>query len=307
MSERMTMVPSILLIEDDPDSLDLMSFVLRAFGHLPLLATNGAEGLEIASRQRLDLIVCDIQMPVMDGFQLARQLKRAGPLSRIPLIAVTSLAMVGDRGKVLAAGFDGYIEKPLDPETFVQQLESFLPPGLRVAAQKSQARTSLPDDRGGCEEVVTAAGTNGNGRIAVEPSCLVCDVAPHPTAGASILIVDNSAANLELLVTMLQPFRYLLQTANSVGDAIRMALRQPPDLIMSDVHMPGEDGFDLLRQVKSDAQLRDIPFVVVSSSAFHNNDRARAIAMGARKFLDRPLDAVTLVREIEECLLEGRE
>jgi two-component system cell cycle response regulator len=100
--------------------------LLRAYGHHVLTAGDGDEGLATAGRETLDLIICDIQLPTLDGFEVARRLKADVRLQRVPLIAVTALAMVGDRDKVLAAGFDGYITKPIVPRTFVNQIEAYL-------------------------------------------------------------------------------------------------------------------------------------------------------------------------------------
>lgn len=116
----------ILIIEDNPTNLDLMTYLLNAFGYTTLTAQDGEEGLEIVCREVPDLIICDIQLPTMDGREVARRLKRHSQFHRIPLLAVTALAMVGDRARLLAAGFDGYIAKPLSPEIFVQEVEKFL-------------------------------------------------------------------------------------------------------------------------------------------------------------------------------------
>src|SRR5579859_911734 len=101
----------ILVIEDNPDNLKLMIYLLRAFGHDTLEAVDGEQGIAIAVRELPDLITSDIQLPKVDGFEVARQLKRDARLARIPLLAVTALAMLGDREKVLAHGFDGYLPK----------------------------------------------------------------------------------------------------------------------------------------------------------------------------------------------------
>jgi len=118
----------ILIIEDNPTNLDLMTYLLNAFGYTTLTAQDGEEGLETVGREVPDLIICDIQLPTMDGREVARRLKSHPQFHRIPLVAVTALAMVGDRARLLAAGFDGYIAKPLSPETFVQEVEKFLAP-----------------------------------------------------------------------------------------------------------------------------------------------------------------------------------
>jgi CheY-like chemotaxis protein len=119
----------ILVIEDNLTNLDLMTYLLTAFGHVPLPAHDGEEGLYAAAHEHPDLIICDLQLPGMDGYEVARWLKGHPELHAIPLVAVTALAMVGDRDRVLAAGFDGYIAKPITPETFVEQIERFLEHG----------------------------------------------------------------------------------------------------------------------------------------------------------------------------------
>ncbi len=116
----------ILLIEDNPTNLQLMAYLLTAFGYTVLPAEDGVKGLELVGREAIDLIICDVHLPEMDGYEVAARLKGDPDLRRIPLVAVTAMAMVGDRNKVLAAGFDGYIPKPIEPELFVQQVESFL-------------------------------------------------------------------------------------------------------------------------------------------------------------------------------------
>src|SRR5947207_13285634 len=115
-----------------------MAYLLQAYRHLPLTALNGEDGLAMARREKPDLIVCDIQLPGMDGYAVAARIKADPTVSSIPLLAVTALAMVGDRDKVLAAGFDGYIPKPIDPETFVPSVEAFLPAGQRSARPASR-------------------------------------------------------------------------------------------------------------------------------------------------------------------------
>ncbi|MDQ2696850.1 MAG: response regulator, partial [Pseudomonadota bacterium] len=116
----------ILIIEDNATNLDLMAYLLTAFGHRVLTARDGEEGLAAARREAPQLIVCDVHMPRMDGYAVARRLKSHPALHAIPLVAVTALAMVGDRDRILAAGFDGYITKPIDPETFVRDVTAFL-------------------------------------------------------------------------------------------------------------------------------------------------------------------------------------
>ena len=116
----------ILVIEDNPINSELMAYLLRAFGHTILCARDGDEGLHMAARERPDLILCDVGLPRMDGCELARVLKADPALATIPLVAVTASAMAEQRQKIVSAGFDGFLTKPFEVETFVAQVEQFL-------------------------------------------------------------------------------------------------------------------------------------------------------------------------------------
>lgn len=120
------MKTKILLIEDNEQNRYLATFLLTQHGHEVVAAENGPLGIELAEKIQPHLILLDIQLPGMDGYAVARALKSDARLRAIPIVAVTSYAMVGDREKVLASGAEGYIEKPINPETFVQEIESFL-------------------------------------------------------------------------------------------------------------------------------------------------------------------------------------
>jgi CheY-like chemotaxis protein len=118
----------ILVVEDNRENLELMMFLLRAFGHEPISAMSGARAIEVAREERFDVVLLDIQMPEMDGFETARALRKNKALDDVPLVALTALAMPGDREMILDAGFSGYIAKPIDPGRLPGQLAAFLPP-----------------------------------------------------------------------------------------------------------------------------------------------------------------------------------
>jgi CheY-like chemotaxis protein len=130
----------VLVVEDQAENLELMVYLLQAFGHQTLTAGNGAEGVAAVSRDHPDLVIMDLQMPVMDGYEAAKLLKADPAVAAIPLVAVTAYAMVGDRERIMACGFDGYMTKPIDPQTFVRELERYLAPSASgiVARQPQQ-------------------------------------------------------------------------------------------------------------------------------------------------------------------------
>jgi CheY-like chemotaxis protein len=116
---------TILLIEDNPQNRYLITFLLEANGYDVVSAADGPTGLRMAVSAPPSVILLDIQLPTMDGYAVARALRGTPEGQRIPIVAVTSYAMPGDRERCLAAGCDGYIEKPIDPDTFVEQIEAF--------------------------------------------------------------------------------------------------------------------------------------------------------------------------------------
>lgn len=120
------MKKNILLIEDNAQNSYLTTFLLEAEGFNVVSALDGATGIELAKQTSPDLILLDIQLPMMDGYAVASALRNLDAMKQIPIVAVTSYAMVGDREKCLSAGCNGYIEKPINPETFVAEVSTFL-------------------------------------------------------------------------------------------------------------------------------------------------------------------------------------
>jgi CheY-like chemotaxis protein len=123
------MKATILVIEDNEKNAYLVTFILEKYGYKVFQAQDGEDGITLARQTKPDLILLDIQLPIMDGYTVARELKKDEGLRGIPIVAVTSYAMLGDRERVLAAGCIGYIEKPINPATFVAEIEKFLPTG----------------------------------------------------------------------------------------------------------------------------------------------------------------------------------
>jgi len=118
---------SVLLIEDNEQNRYLLTFLLEQRGHRVTSAIDGLRGIELAQTLVPDLILLDIQLPTLHGYAVAEALRRLAILDTTPIVAVTSYAMPGDREKALASGCDGYIEKPIDPDTFVSQVEAYIP------------------------------------------------------------------------------------------------------------------------------------------------------------------------------------
>ncbi len=122
----MTERNKILIIEDNAQNLYLATYLLEHHGYIVSAASTGPAGLAQASEVRPDIILLDIQLPGMDGHEVARRLKADPVMKSVPVIAVTSFALAGDREKSLDAGIEGYIEKPINPDTFADEIRNFI-------------------------------------------------------------------------------------------------------------------------------------------------------------------------------------
>ena len=120
------MKPKVLLVEDNENNRYLAQFLLEREGFAVRVAVNGKQALEVARSDKPDLVLMDIQMPEMDGYQTAERFKREPTLMEIPLVGVSFFVMPGDRERALQVGFVGYIEKPINPDTFAGEVARFL-------------------------------------------------------------------------------------------------------------------------------------------------------------------------------------
>ncbi len=116
----------ILVVEDNETNMYLIKFMLEKSGYEVIEAREGAAGVELAIKEKPDLIIMDVQLPDINGLEATNRIRASEADGDIPIIALTSFAMAGDREKALAAGCTGYIEKPINPETFMAEIEKYL-------------------------------------------------------------------------------------------------------------------------------------------------------------------------------------
>jgi CheY-like chemotaxis protein len=118
-----------LYVEDNDDNIFMLRNRLTRAGFAVVIATDGAQGLQLASSERPDLILMDLSLPVLDGWEATRQLKAAPETSRIPVIALSAHAMAGDREKAMQAGCDDFDTKPVDIQRLLAKIRAFMPEG----------------------------------------------------------------------------------------------------------------------------------------------------------------------------------
>lgn len=123
------MKAKILVIEDNPENMALLVYLLQSAGHTVFQAGDGETGLATAGQESPDLVLCDVRMPVLDGYEVAKRLRGDAALQSVPVVAVTASVSGADRERALAAGFDDFVTKPIDPARFLEQVQEFLAAG----------------------------------------------------------------------------------------------------------------------------------------------------------------------------------
>lgn len=264
--------PHVLAIEDNAANRELMGYLLAAYGCQVTMAEDGEEGVARAVAQAPDLILCDVQMPKLDGYGVLRRLHTDPALRAIPVIAVTAYAMVGDRDRILSAGFNGYIPKPIDPQSFVDEVFAFLgrAPSPRRVDETADAPAAAP-----------------------------CP--PVQATRATLLVVDDSPANLEVLTETFRPLGFKVVTATSLDGALRLCRADRPDLILSDLHMPG-GGEELARKLGADPNLQSIPFVLMTASLGDKPRPSTGRAGAVTRLIRRPIEPALLIAQVEALL-----
>lgn len=259
----------ILIIEDTPNNLTLMAYLLESAGHKLLKASSAITGLEIARTDIPDLIVMDIQMPGMDGYEALEKIRADDRLRHMVVLAVTAYAMVGNREQVLAAGFNGYLAKPIDPETFVIDVEALLPEALRSP------------------HVTTAS----------QPNIVAIDKSIEHTQ--TVLVVDDLATNVTLLRSILETRGLRVLDASNVDDALRIVNTEDPVLVLSDMNIAGESGVDFLHRLDASKQLSKMTFAFVTATWTGNDSLFSELGV---EVIRRPIEPEQLLQKIDALL-----
>ena len=257
----------ILAVEDTPHNLYLMTYLLESGGHQVNQATTGTDGLAAARSSKPDLVLLDIQLPDLDGYRVLTLLREDPVLADVPVVAVTAYAMVGDRDKKLRAGFDGYLSKPLDPETFVASVESHLPPPLRGSPLKP-----------------AWAGDSGAHRAVNSPM----------NDGRQVLATGLGALNLATVRSTLEPHGYRLVAVDTVGQAREESAASRPDLVLVEVGA-SDGGPSLLTRLRRIPQLAEAQFAVVAAA-----NMASALPEPALPVIASPIDPEVLLARLDE-------
>ncbi|MFE8031885.1 diguanylate cyclase [Thiohalocapsa marina] len=278
----------LLLVEDNLTNQAVALAMLGKLGLRPTVANNGQEALEQLKQRRFDLVLMDLHMPVMDGLTATAAIRAADWGRDIPIIAMTAAAFESDRDKVLAAGMNDHIAKPVDP----QQLAAVLLRWLPAASESAAAQAALtagdapsPDDQAPGAGNAAMINLDADSQDFAHP--VAVDAPDHPR----LLLVDDDPTSLRLAASILDA-DYTLLVATAGRDALELAA-EGPELILLDHHLPDIDGLEVCRRLKADPASAEIPVIFVTG----NQDpvlEAAGLEAGAVDFVTKPYSAAVL-------------
>jgi two-component system cell cycle response regulator len=254
---------TVLIVEDNELNMKLVRNLLQIGGYRVLEAESGEKGIELARSHNPHLVLMDIQLPGIDGFEATRIIKKAPNATPIPVIALTSYAMRGDEEKAREAGCDGYISKPINTRSFLKTLETYWTP----APENQTLPVAKPDQR-------------------------------HKSR---ILIVDDEPLNIKLVRGMLGEGDYEIIEAVDGLQAVELAVAAAPDLILMDIMLPFLDGFEATRRIKEDPRTARIPLIQITALD-SPEDKIKGLESGADEFLNRPVNVHELIARVRSLL-----
>jgi CheY-like chemotaxis protein len=263
----------ILVVEDSPDIRALIRMLLEPAGHEVLTAADGGEGVEAARRERPDLVLMDLSLPVLSGWEAARQIKSDPATSHITVLAVTAHAMQGDRDRALAAGCDGFFSKPIDEETFQREVESWLRRGRDERARQAAAASSTP---------APAEGSEQRGRV---------------------LVVDDQPDVADLIRADLEADGHEVVAVGSLAEISSLFTQQSQfDLALVDVMLGRDSGYELTGELIARSG-EYLPVLLVTAGTI---DRDRGYAAGADDFIGKPIESAELRARARSLIRIGR-
>jgi CheY-like chemotaxis protein len=258
----------ILVVEDSPDIRELVRVLLESAGHEVMTASDGQEGVALVREHRPSLVLMDLSLPVLSGWEATREIKADPATASIPVIAVTAHAMQGDRERALAAGCDGFVAKPIDEETFASVVTSFL-------GAPQIGKTEVPKARRADDE----------------------------TEPARIFLVEDQDDVADLMTADLGTDGHRVVRARSVADAHRLfADGEIFDLAIVDVMLPPSSGYDLTSDLIA-ASPEYLPVLLVTAGLI---DRERGYAAGADDFIGKPIESAELRARARSLIRIGR-
>jgi len=290
----------VLVVDDNRDAADTMTALLSAWGHEVRTLYDGQSVMSVVAEEQPNVVLLDIGLPKVNGYDLARELRRSESSRGTVLVAFTGYGQDDDRRRVREAGFDHHLLKPLDPEALEKIIDSVPATGAPHSAASGAKKAAKP--AGNAEKarptrqgaVADAATSRDN-----EP------VAGTPRAGNDsgqiprrILIADDSAAVRDSLARLLEDMGHEVRGAQDGAEAVELAKAWQPDFVLLDIHMPKLNGIKAARALRAQFPSTLMRLVMMSGISLDEETRAGATAAG----FDHCIDKISALEGLEKLL-----
>lgn len=279
---------NILITDDNIMNIEMAGELLEKAGHFTIKTEKAEEGIKLAQINRPDLILMDLNLPEMDGLTATKILKEDILTKDIPVLAFTAKVMQTDKEKAFEAGCCGFISKPIDVSTFVNNVENFL---IKKDANDIQSHHSVPFNQENSlkneKEMDMPVMTETKKKALYK-----CH---------TVLIIDDNPMNTELLKEALEQIGQNSVVTHSGKQALDLVEQEKFDLILLDVMMPEMNGFDVIKQLKSNTSTKDIPVIFVSALD-QTNDIVKGFDLGSYEYVTKPFKIEELKARILSIL-----
>ena len=267
----------ILVVDDDPGSRHLLACLLGDAGYQVSGAANGEQALLSVSQHAPDLIVLDVRMPGMSGFDVSRALQRNATTATIPVIFLSAASDPDDRIQGFDAGGVDFIAKPFVDDEVLMRVKTHI--NMALSAKNLLRR-----------------------RAAIAPAPgKVAEAQDGATRRPEILVVEDTPESLRLLSTVLTEAGFAVREAPNGELALWTATRRPPDLILLDIRMPGMNGFDVCRCLKNEPATARVPVIFLSALS-DREDKAEGFAAGAVDYVTKPFSEMEVLARVRTHL-----
>ncbi|HEX5733127.1 MAG TPA: response regulator [Blastocatellia bacterium] len=267
----------ILIAEDFPDVRNILGLLLTSSGHEIIEASDGREAVEKAVSDQPDLILMDMSMPVLSGWDATKKLKANPKTSHIPVIALTAHALKGDKERAWQAGCDGFITKPIDNELLEHTIEQILSP-----EQNSEEQTGMAPEQ-----------------IAVQETPRRSTDKLLNIHNQHILIIDADHDTADYISGELRSRGYRTSVAEQREQALSLMETDPVDLVICEIEVPDTTGYEITEQIKENSQIQFTPIILVTEGEI---DWERALKAGADDFLAKPINPSKLLVRVRSLV-----
>ncbi|TMH15526.1 MAG: response regulator, partial [Betaproteobacteria bacterium] len=298
----------VLVVDDNRDSADTITALLLAWGHEARTLYDAESVTSVVEEFQPDVVVLDIGLPKVNGYELARQLRQSGNPRHIVLVAFTGYGQDDDRRRVREAGFDHHLLKPLEPEALAKIIDA-------VPAHVTSASAARGDG-----DVAEAVVNEKHGETAHRAASGGAATAPpdetsrgalrggdgaHRTMPLRILIADDSAAVRDSLARLLEDMGHHVRGAQDGAEAVELAQRWHPDFVLLDIHMPKLNGIIAARTLRAQFPSNLMQLVMMSGITLDEETRAGAKAAGFDNCIDKVFAFEALEKLLNQSMGEG--